>query len=114
VHELSVAREIMSIVEAERRKHGFGTVALVRVRAGALSGIDPAALELAWEAARQGTFAAESRIELEVEEGVLVCRQCGARTPAEAMPSKCPACGSIELRLDGGAMGLDVVSLEVD
>lgn len=113
MHELSVAQEILRIVDAERRSHGFRAVSVVRVRAGALSGIDPAALELAWEAARQGTFAAAARIELDVAEGMLVCRKCGARTPAETLPAGCPSCSSRDLHLEG-AMGLEVVSLEVD
>lgn len=114
MHELSLAREIVNIVEAERERHGFHAVRVVRVRAGALSGIDPASLELAWEVARQGTGAADSRIELDVQEGVLVCRQCGARTPAEKMPAACPVCGSNELRLEGASTGLEVTSLEVE
>ena len=112
MHELSIAREVLSIIEAERRNRGFSAVSAVRVRAGALSGLDPVALEQAWEIVREGTFAAGSRLELDVDEGALICRACGERTGAERMPTECPACGSLDLRFEG-ATGLDVVSLEV-
>jgi len=114
MHEFSVAQEILRIVEAERRRHGFAPALVGRVRAGALSGIDPASLEQAWEVARQGTAADGSRIELELEEASLACRACGATTPAERLPEACPSCGSRELRLVGGTSRLEVTSMEVE
>jgi hydrogenase nickel incorporation protein HypA/HybF len=113
MHELSIAQEIMRIVESERARHGFQTVSLVHVRAGALSGVDPGALALSWEAVCADTFAAGSRVEVDLVEGLLTCRDCGARTAADALPEKCPECGSLRLHLDG-ATGLDIVSLEVE
>jgi hydrogenase nickel incorporation protein HypA/HybF len=114
MHEFSVAQEILRIVEAERERHGFAKVLAVRLRAGALSGIDPASLELAWEVTRQGTAAEGSRIELELEESHLACRACGATTPTELLPEACPSCGSRELRLVGGMSRLEVTSMEVE
>lgn len=113
MHELSVAHEILRIVEAERARHGFEKVRAVRVRAGALSGIDPEALAFAFETVREGTCAAEARLDLDAEPRLLTCRACGAEAAADDLPSACPKCGSPDLSLDG-AMGLDVVSLEVD
>jgi hydrogenase nickel incorporation protein HypA/HybF len=113
MHELSVAREIVRIVEAERRKHGFDVVRAISVRAGVLGGIDRAALEFAFEIVREGTCVAEARLDVEIAEGTLTCRDCGHAMSAESLPEKCPGCGSLNLRLDGAA-GLDVVSLEVD
>ena len=80
---------------------------------GALSGIDREALTFAFEVAREGTCVAEARLDLEIVEGTLTCRDCGQTMSAESPPEACPGCGSLNLRLDGAA-GLDVVSLEVD
>lgn len=113
MHELSVARGILEIIEAERARHGFDRVRAVRLRLGALSGVDADALAFAFEAAREGTCASEASLEMDVEQGRLLCKACGAETDADARPEACPACGSADLRFQGGT-DLDIVSLEVD
>ena len=113
MHELSVARGILEIVESECHRRGLGRVLAVRLRLGALSGVDPEALAVAFEAAREGTRASGARLEMDVEQGRLVCQACLAETAADLRPAACPACGSEQLRYHGGTE-LDVVSLEVD
>ncbi len=113
MHELSIAQGIMQIVEAERAKHGFDKVSVIHLRSGALSGIDEQALQFAFEVVREGTCAAEAIIDLEVQQRVLSCRECGAAIDADSGPKACPECGSIDLSLEAG-MELDIVSLEVD
>jgi len=113
MHELSVAREIMRIVEAERGRHGFGKVCRIRLRAGAMSGIDRHALEFAFQAIRPGTCAAGARLEMEREPLKMRCLDCGAETDAERGPARCAACRSERLRLEGGST-FEIVSLEVD
>ncbi len=113
MHELSVAREILRIVKAERARHGFEKVQLIRLRAGALSGIDRHALEFAFKALRSGTCAAGARIEMECEQLKMRCLDCGAESDAEHGPSGCAACGSARVRLDAGTE-FKIVSLEVD
>lgn len=113
MHELSVAQGILDIIEAERRKHGFGEVLAVHLRLGALSGIDEQALDAAFEAVREGTCAARAVLKIQADERVLECRSCGARLAADSRPTRCPECDSLDLALRG-AMNLDVVSLEVE
>ncbi|MBN2473516.1 MAG: hydrogenase maturation nickel metallochaperone HypA [Pirellulales bacterium] len=113
MHELSLAQNIMEIVEAERAEHGFERVHEIRLKVGALSGIDPQALELAFEAVREDTCAAEATIEIDAEPRVVTCRRCGATMDADPGPVACGSCGSTDLDLQGST-GLDIVSLEVD
>ena len=113
MHELSVAQDILRIIESERTRHGFERVTVVHVRAGALSGVDASALEFAFEVVREGTCAAEAALAMEVEPQALECRACGATVPAEGLPTRCPECGSADLTLRG-TMDLKVVSLEVE
>ena len=113
MHELSIAQGIMQIVETERKKHGFQTVSVIHLRAGALSGIDQQALQFAFEVVREGTCAAEATIDLEAEQRELRCRKCGATVEADSGPTACPECGSIDLSLEA-SMALNIVSLEVD
>jgi len=113
VHELSLAENILEIVEAERAGRRFSRVHVIRLRAGALSGIDPEALRLAMESVCEGTCAAEAAVEIDAEPRIVTCRRCGATMPGDVGPAACASCGSIDLEL-AGSSGLDIVSLEVD
>lgn len=113
MHELSIAQEIIHIVTAQQAEHGFEKVNIVRVRAGALSGIEPESLRFSFEVVRQGTVAAEAVLEMDIEPMTLVCRQCGFSIVDSHGPICCEKCGSVDMKVDAGGE-LDVVSLDVD
>ena len=113
MHELSLAQNILEIIEAERAHHGFARVHAIRLRAGALSGVDAQALEQALESLGEGTCAAGAAVRIDAEPRVVTCRRCGATMPGDGGPVCCATCGSADLDLRGDT-GLDIVSLEVD
>ncbi len=113
MHELSIALEIIHIVKAQQAEDGFDKVNVVRVRAGALSGIEPESLRFSFEVVSEGTVAAGAVLEIEMEPMTLVCRQCGFTTVDSHGPSCCSKCGSVDIKVDASGE-LDVVSLEVD
>ena len=113
MHELSIAQEILDIIEAERKRHGFEKVEKVRLRVGALSGVDPNALEFSFEVIREGTCAEKAELEITMEPMKLVCRQCQFTTNDNHGPSACRQCGSLDVEIDATA-GVDIVSLEVE
>jgi hydrogenase nickel incorporation protein HypA/HybF len=113
MHELSIAEEILHIIESERQRHGFGKVEMVRLRAGALSGVEPQALEFAFEVVREGTCAAQAKLEIEMEPMKLICRQCSFTANDNHGPDACKQCGSLDVEIDATA-GVDIVSLEVE
>jgi hydrogenase nickel incorporation protein HypA/HybF len=113
MHELSVVQEIIKVVEDERTRQGFNKVSLIRIRAGALSGIQPESLLFAFEVAREGTCAARAELALEVEPMQLLCRQCNQVMSGRGGPQKCSFCGARDLSIQAGS-NLDIISLEVD
>lgn len=113
MHELTIAQEILDIIEAERERHGFEVVEKVRLRAGALSGVDPDALGFAFELIREGTCAAKADLEIETEPMKIVCRQCKFTTNGNHGPKACSQCGSLDVEIDAAA-GVDIVALEVE
>ena len=117
MHEFSLVASLMDIVDEELRAHGARRLTLARVRCGALSGVQPDALRMAFEAATAGTPHAGARLEL-VEEPVRVrCTSCGhAFCPQErqALFLPCPACGeSFGLSVEAGE-GLFLDHLEAE
>ena len=113
MHELSIAQEILDIIEAERVQHGFERVEKVRLRTGALSGVDPQALEFSFGVIREGTCAEKAELEIETEPMKLICRQCQFTTNDNHGPNACRECGSLDVGIDATA-GVDIVSLEVE
>ncbi|MEW6064455.1 hypothetical protein P378_20685 [Desulforamulus profundi] len=57
MHELSVMQEIFSIITENARLHGLTKVSRVNVMIGALSGVEPAALQFAFTCFARNTLA---------------------------------------------------------
>ena len=112
MHELSIAQEILRIVEAEQARHGFQKVETIQLRVGALSGVDSESLRFSFEVIRQNTCAAEANLDIETEPMNLVCKQCGSILPGERGPTACDKCGSTEIKFDA-TTEVDIIALEV-
>jgi hydrogenase nickel incorporation protein HypA/HybF len=112
MHELSLALSIVEIA-AEEAGRKNGRVAAVHVRVGRLSGVDRAALEFAFEVAREGTPLADAALVVEDVPVVVHCPSCGEdRTPESAWELRCPDCGSPTPEVLRGRE-LEVAALEV-
>lgn len=112
MHELSIAQEILRMISSEQARQGFQSVSRIKLRAGALSGINPRSLQFAFEVVRADTCAARAEIEMEVEPLEILCRTCGHRMKGEHGPRNCPQCGSPDVMLDARTY-FEIVSLEV-
>ena len=96
MHELAVARELIGLIEAEMLSHGAARLERVVVEYGALAGIMPEALSLAFEALLAGGPWADARLELACVPLRLKCGACGqcfGGEGREALWQPCPACG---------------------
>jgi hydrogenase nickel incorporation protein HypA/HybF len=116
VHELSIALEIRRCVEgavAERRSGVGARVAIVKVRIGELSGVDPDALLFAWNVAVKGTFLDGARLEIERMPAKIFCLACGSESPVDFPAASCPECGGTRIEIRGGTE-MDVVSAQVE
>ena len=56
MHELSLAGSVLQLVEDAARRNGFRRVAMLRLEAGQLCGVEPHALRFALEALAPGTW----------------------------------------------------------
>ena len=113
MHELSIAEELLEIIETRAAGAGIGRVERITLKIGEYSGIMPEALEFAFEVAGQGTVAEGARLEI-VEVPVTVrCNACEAETVLEDFAFLCTECGSLDVTvLQGNELYLD--SIEVD
>jgi hydrogenase nickel incorporation protein HypA/HybF len=110
MHELSIARALLA---AAAPRVPAGTRATrVRVAVGAATGIVPAALQLAFRAAADGTDFAGAALDVERRSSPCRCSSCGAPFALDAPLGRCPACGTLGGELLS-AGELELTSIEV-
>ena len=110
MHELAIAQAIADIAVANARGR---RVVRVEVRAGHLRQVVSAALEFSFELVAAGTVAQGAELVLEEVPPAGRCRACGADGALDALPLRCPACGSLDVEVTGGEeLLVDAIEVE--
>ncbi len=113
VHELSIAENILSIVERYVPQKERSLVRTVKVVVGVQAGIVADSLEFCFEAIVAESPFTRARLAIETVPFTIRCRSCGATsTPADGM-MLCPHCGSTEGEITGGTE-MRVLEVELD
>jgi hydrogenase nickel incorporation protein HypA/HybF len=96
MHEVGIMESAIEAVLAQVRKHGAAQVHRIVLRVGALSGVEPDALRLAFGAVVRDTPAAGSSLEIEMVPARGRCPDCGIEFAVESdFIFNCPKCGRI-------------------
>ncbi|WP_457601119.1 hydrogenase maturation nickel metallochaperone HypA [Hydrogenivirga sp.] len=115
MHEFSVVQSLLGLVERYARENGAHSVSRVVVQVGALSGIEPHLLELAFNTFREGTVASSAELVIEIEPLRVACHDCGGEFTKEELNALCPRCGSLNTEVVGGEdMLLKSLEMECD
>lgn len=93
MHEASMVRRLIEMVASEAERSGGEEVSVVRVEVGALSGVEPMLVQLAYDQLIPGSRLSGSRLEIEVVPLRARCEQCGVFEVPQFHFS-CPRCGS--------------------
>jgi len=102
MHELSLAGGIVKLVEDAAAREHFRRVSLLRLEAGALSGVEVRALRFALDAVAPGTCLEGAAIEIEEPPGTAWCLPCGTSVEIRDRTEPCPRCGSHQIQATGG------------
>ena len=102
MHELSIARGILSIVERAARDEGFERVLEIRLKMGEFSGFVPECLREFFPIAAKDTPAEGAVLVMETQKAAFRCLDCGYEGPVERRSARCPRCGSEALRMTQG------------
>ncbi len=113
MHELGIAQEIISLIEAEQKRRDYKRIVSVHLRLGALSGVDPDALTFGYEAATLDTPLAECRLVIETVAIRGRCRNCRAEFSVDDWLFACPICLSHDVDvIQGDEMQIDHLVVE--
>jgi hydrogenase nickel incorporation protein HypA/HybF len=112
MHEVSVALAIADQI-AERVPGDGCKITAVHLRIGALTAVDVAALEFAWELATEGTPASGSQLKIDRIPLTIFCAPCAERRTVErgTLPV-CPVCATPSGEILAGRE-LQITALEV-
>ncbi|WP_431859038.1 hydrogenase maturation nickel metallochaperone HypA [Azospirillum sp.] len=113
MHELALCRSIIELCREQADRQGFRTVKAIRLSIGALSHVEPQALEFGFDAASRGTLAEGAVLEIERPPGQAFCMVCEATVPLEQRFDPCPRCAGHQLIVTGGEE-MRVQDLEVE
>ena len=102
MHELALCRSIIDMLREQAESRGFRTVRTVRLAIGALSHVEPQALEFGFGVASRGTLAEGAALEIERPPGEAFCMACEATVPLAQRFDPCPRCGGHRLVVTGG------------
>ena len=102
MHELSLAAEILRLVQDAAVREHFQRVATLRLEAGALAGVEVCALRFALDAVAPGTCLEGASIDIEEPPGRAWCEHCATEVIINGRADACPQCGSVPLRPTGG------------
>lgn len=113
MHEVSLAEEILRIVESTAVEQAFSKVEGLTLEIGDLAGVEAEALEFALTHMATGTLLEGATLTLLTVPGSGYCKLCRVRAPIEFIQSPCPKCGEQPL-LDLEGTELRIRDLEVN
>lgn len=113
MHELSITESILRLTLGEAEKHGARRLALIRLKVGEMTHVEPASVEFYLGILTKGTIAEGVRMEVERVPLRASCRDCGAEFGPKEYDFACPACGGVQTDVVSGRE-LYVDSIEVE
>ncbi len=112
MHEMAIAQSILELVEEHAQKDHFDRVRTLRIAIGALSHVDPTALEFGFEVVARGTVADGAKLVIERPAGIGYCTDCCKTIAVERLGDPCPSCSGFKWMVTAGD-DMRVVDLEV-
>ncbi|RMG03789.1 MAG: hydrogenase maturation nickel metallochaperone HypA [Nitrospirae bacterium] len=113
MHEFSIVQSLLDSVESYAVSEGAHHVTRVIVRAGALAGIEPHLLKVAFDTFREGTICKDAALEIIIDPLRLHCKSCDRDVSTGTLRLICPECGSTEVNvLEGDEIILERIEME--
>ena len=102
MHELAICQALINQVESIAAERNAGSVSLIVVGMGPLSGVEEQLLKNAYPIASAGTVAENAKLVIENLPIKVRCNECG--TESIALPNKltCKQCGNWQTQLISG------------
>lgn len=94
IHEVGIAESMLQIVQQAAEQNKLQKITGLLIEIGQFSGVEPHALEFAWEFVNQGTIAEGSTLEILRPSLLLFCQNCEKEYEGTLEDFHCPNCHS--------------------
>lgn len=112
MHEMSLMRGVLRLIEDSAASEGFSRVRTVRLEIGRLAGVEAEAMRFCFDAVVCGSIAEGARLEIVETGGRGWCRNCARTVEMAARYDACPHCGDYGLEITSGTE-MRLMDLEV-
>ncbi|MDP1557769.1 MAG: hydrogenase maturation nickel metallochaperone HypA [Nitrosomonas sp.] len=113
MHELSLAENVLQIIEEAAQAQNFTHVKTVWLEIGQLACVEPESLRFYFEVVTQDSVAHQAKLEIIEVAGQGWCDQCQCAAPLASHDDSCPACGNYALQITRGG-SMQIKELEVE
>ena len=114
MHELSIVRSILDIIEEYAEEYRFSKVKSLKLSFGRLSCIEPQVLDFTFEIQSSGTKADGAKLEFDIRPIIIQCFSCEKDSELEQYAAECPRCKGSEVLLAGGTEEIQLLEIDVD
>lgn len=102
MHELAVCQALLRQVETIVAENNAKAADHISISVGPLSGVEPSLLASAFTIAREGTVAANAKLDIESASIEVQCRQCGNSSKVQPNRLICEHCGDWQVQVTRG------------
>lgn len=113
MHEMSICESILQTLEEQAIAQHFSKVLTLRLEIGALSCVEPQALQFSFDVISHGTLAEGASLDIIERPGLGWCKQCEKNVVMQQRYDSCPHCELAPLPLISGDE-LNIKELEVE
>jgi len=112
MHELSIAQEIINILETNVPTESYRQVSKVKVKIGKFSNILSDSLQFCFEVVINNSKFSNTKLEIETVPLIIECSDCRSKIEIEPPVFICSNCGSSNINLiTGNEMSIDLIEI---
>ncbi len=112
MHEVGIMEQTLALALAHVHQAGGMQIHCLKLRIGALSGVEPDAIRFAFDVVTQGTIAQAAKLEIDFLPAICYCHHCQKEFEPEAWIYACPACANLSTDIRQGKE-LELSSVEI-
>ena len=113
MHELSLAENVLQIIENAAMEQKFSRVKTVWLEIGQLSCVEKEAMHFCFDAIMRDSIAAQAKLEIIDIAGQGCCEECACVAPLATLYEACPNCGRYSMKVTAGDT-MRIKELEVE
>lgn len=113
MHELSLAENLLQIIEDAAHEQQFTQVRTVFLEIGQLTCVEPESLRFYFEIVTKDSVAQHAKLEIIEIAGQALCKQCQQHLLIATYHQTCSYCGSYEIKITQGEE-MRIKELEVE